>query len=105
MVKVSLIPLLAATKANAMPNIAASGLDQLLAGTQQTVALGCRHHRRTNPALHRIGRVAPFDLGQHPRTAALGDAVEQDSGVRPIVRLLSLVAAMGLWAAHIYCRT
>ena len=62
------------------PGVAAGRLDQLLARPQQAIAFGSSHHRRANAALHRISRIAAFDLGEHPGTTALADPVELHQG-------------------------
>jgi len=59
-----------------MPGVAAGRLDQFLAGAEQAAFLGVPDHRGTDAALDGVGRIAPFDLGQHGGFRAVGDAVQ-----------------------------
>ena len=56
--------------------VAASGLDQFLARSQQTVLFGLGDHGGADAALHRIGRIAPLDLGQYPGASRGDNPVE-----------------------------
>jgi hypothetical protein len=56
--------------------VAAGGLDDLLARTEQAALLGIPDQRGADAALDRIGRVAALDLGQHRGLGAIGDAVQ-----------------------------
>jgi hypothetical protein len=58
--------------------VATGRFDQFLARPEQPALLGVPHQGRADAALHRIGRVAPLDLGQHGGAGAIGDAVEPD---------------------------
>src|ERR1035441_7888088 len=57
------------------PRVAAGGLHQFPAG-EQAALFGVPHHGRADAALHTVGGVAPFDLGQNRGLAAIGDPVQ-----------------------------
>ena len=76
MVRVMGYPRAAATNARAIPVLPLVGSIISLPGLQDAALLRVPHHGRADPALHRIGRVAAFDLGQDGGLAAIRDAIQ-----------------------------
>jgi hypothetical protein len=76
MVSLERKPLGGGVKDQGDAGVAAGGLDQFLAPTQQTIAFRLRHHPCSNPAFHRISGIAPFNFRQHAWLAAGRHAVE-----------------------------
>ncbi len=58
--------------------VAAGGLEDRLARLEQAPLLGVPDHRGADAALHRVGRVAALDLGEHPSPRALGETADLD---------------------------
>ncbi len=56
--------------------VAAGGLDQFLTRRQHPALFRVPDHRRADAALHRIRRIAPFDLGQHRHRQPAGHTVQ-----------------------------
>jgi hypothetical protein len=80
-VSVTGMPRAAATKARAMPVLPLVGSTISLPLSEQTILLGVRDHRGADAALHRVGGVAPLDLGvDHSLGLRPENAVEPHQG-------------------------
>jgi hypothetical protein len=60
-----------------------------LPGPELAALLGVPDHRRADAALHRVGRVAPLDLGEDGPQVPVVTRLMRTSGVLPMLWLLS----------------